>query len=816
MTSRPLDDVPPPPYSETDIYSSSARDTYAADDASQSTTSTNGDVIYTPPLTPRSSHHSNFAGEADDVAPSPAAAYFETRPAPPLSHLPFVVHTIALTESSTPDSLPYPADLAARDVRLEDWLTFVNYLLPHHSALSNEEVIDRKLRAEAMTAIRTSAAEGGNNTNHSNSNSNDNNNNDARSHSSGVTSHAEAQLNSIRSADGATPPAPNRQSVETTVREWNDGFFAPRRISIRVDLESVEEAGTAQSTSPELTHLPPQPLQQDGPPPMPGAWNTAFDQPSSTSPANSAEQNQSRSPDTDRPRRGLGSFFPFSSGSGSGSGRGGTGRGGFRFGGINIENDRVSIGDTFFADGRTGSVRIGGITADPTGIKINGQPLFNAPTFPLGGGHCGRGWGGRGGGGWGMGCHARRGGGPWGGSSRGGFWSGHGWHHPRSPGPSGHPGGHEHGHHGHARGFGGGGFSTGTDTGAEREDEPRGRSPHRDGDEKSPRPRSRSSSTSSSSSSLSSCSTSSLSSLDSDFDELRDAQLPVAKQHLEAWLSHPDQPVTKEQVRRLRDEMRAANRHPPPPYSAVASNREVITALRHEVRSLARSWKIIRKEQRRARRQLKKELRRAKRAEKKEYRRAKREMKRAAREAKREARRGGPPPPPPPHPPQPPQAPYHLHPFSPPNNDPTAPPPSYTSSPTQQGQPPPGGNQPYTYFNTPNPDPLVSGRYRAVWEAEARVAEKEEELMRLHKAIALAEFLGNDEAAAAAGSSSAGGGEKKPGTGSGVLKLEAEAKAVQRELEELVKELEMARIEADEEFAKELARQEESRGFEWN
>jgi hypothetical protein len=50
-----------------------------------------------------------------------------------------------------------------------------------------------------------------------------------------------------------------------------------------------------------------------------------------------------------------------------------------------VENDRVSIGNSFVADGRTGSLRIGGIVADGRGVRINGRDVVGG-MFGGGGG----------------------------------------------------------------------------------------------------------------------------------------------------------------------------------------------------------------------------------------------------------------------------------------------------------------------------------------------------------------------------------------------------------------------------------------------
>jgi hypothetical protein len=220
---------------------------------------------------------------------------------------------------------------AGRDIRREDWQTFANYLLPHHSAASNEQVIDRKLRAEAMTATN-----------------NNTNNDDTRSQTSG-RSHAEAHLNRIRSPVDVDT-AQNRENVEATVREWNDGFFAPRRVTIRVDLDSPTTNNTNNNGG--LRELPPQPESDTHPHPqpqpynIPGAWDTSFDQPAQ-------ETNNTTNPTRPNPSPGParggggGGFFPtFNRWSNCARGppgppagpqhHSGGGGGGFSFAGINV------------------------------------------------------------------------------------------------------------------------------------------------------------------------------------------------------------------------------------------------------------------------------------------------------------------------------------------------------------------------------------------------------------------------------------------------------------------------------------------------
>ena len=787
MTSH-LEDVPPPPYTETDIYSHSGgarspispvghhrRDSSlgGADDATQSTSSTNGDVIYTPPLTPRSSHLSNFGGEADHLTVSSSAAYFDTRPAPSaVQNLPQVVHSITIhADSPSPGDLPYPAELASsRDIRVEDWQTFINYLLPHHTAAANEHIIDRKLRAEGTS--------------------------DASSTASG---HAEAQLDRIRGEQQY-----RAADASATVREWNEGFFAPRRVAIHLNVLEAEQ----------------QPRVQ-----LPGAWDTSFDQPlpqGQAAPAPPAAGGRSRF-----------SRFPFWGGGAGGSGGAGDarghGNGGFRLGGIAVEGDRVSIGERFVAD-RNG-VRIGGIVADTNGISVNGQPMFGGGPLPGGRGchgafgHQHGGWGGRGFGG------PSAGPGPWG---RGQFSD---WARARGGGEAGAapPA------FGCGRGRGRGRGRRGCDDEERGFGRGRGRGHHAHAG----RHRSRDSSVSSESSSSSSSSESSVDSLP-DYDDLKDTQLPVARDYLQTWLNHPDQPVTKEKLKQAKEQIKQARNTPNTDPTNVTYDAK---AMRKEIKAMIKEWKSLKKQQNRTRKQLRRERRQKRRDEKREWRNTKREMRRA----EKEFRRGGgghaqppgfpfgaPAPPVPPVPAMVPMPPMHGVPPVPPVPSfmnmgmgmprsgcaphpmrATRSPPGPPWSPMGLGQlfggwgghtNVPGGQTQGTTnvgATTPGAWPgdnhgvdrhheVSQAKYKAAMDIEARVIAKEAELLKLHEAIALEE-----EKKRTSGQSQKGDHKAQLGVEHGL----------ETEIEELGRVMARLRTEADEEYARELAEEERRGGW---
>ncbi|KAK6841801.1 RING finger domain-containing protein [Apiospora arundinis] len=267
------DDVPLPPYSETDIYSNaSARSPTAprsgsnanADDASIAASSSHSNIIYTPPETPRESHY-NFSGGDDLATSSSAQAYFESRPvtSSPSAGLE-VVHILAYQENATPADFPYPGWATSHQTTEQDWHTFVNYLIPDYSLSVN------------------------------------------------------AQVNQIKPS---VDDAPRRRSFDetlSTVIEWNEGFFGPRGVAIRLD---------PPSSSPRV----------------PGGWNRSFDS------ANAAQHSpQERSlPQQQQAGAapgGFGGLFGSSRFNMEANGNG------LRFGPISINGDRVSIGRSFHAD----------------------------------------------------------------------------------------------------------------------------------------------------------------------------------------------------------------------------------------------------------------------------------------------------------------------------------------------------------------------------------------------------------------------------------------------------------------------------------
>ncbi|KAG0651916.1 hy [Hyphodiscus hymeniophilus] len=488
---------PPPPYSETDpgtaiLTPATSQTDNASLPPAPSAASSADSVIFTPPYTPTESGQHSRDTDLDHVSSNAAAEFFESRPAigrpSPIPR----IYTITITSTSTPRDIPYPADPPLNDVTEQDWATFVNYLFPDHAADVNGEIVDRKLEAE-MASLRL----------------------ESEGRPPTDMAQVEAQLEPLRRTPQAAERLAERlEKIDTTITEWNRGFFEPRSVQIRFIEPEIrfEEAETRA---------------------IPGAWI-----PSDHEILENPEGGEPR-----ETRRGF-SFRPF--GGIEASARG------IKIGPIRADTDGFRIGTNgFVADGR--GLRLGNMfIADGNGVSIGGRVF------------------------------GRR-------DDRDKDRS----FEDRRRGRRGHHG--PHGHHGRGRAYGHGRHHRG-----------------------------RSSSTSSSGSSSSSSSSDSDSSVGSlpEFDDLKDQQLPIARQSLLDWMNHPDQPITRKTVRNIKEEIKAAKKSNPRQFD------QDVKALRSDVRNLMKEFKDAKRAQKIHRRQLRKEKRTVRRLAKKERRAARKEERR--------------------------------------------------------------------------------------------------------------------------------------------------------------------------------------------
>lgn len=508
--------IPPPPYSETDPASSPrpalTPATSQVDSVSVAASSVD-ETIYTPPYSPTGSvHRGQTVGDScGHVSSSSATAYFESRPVLRSVYGTPEIHSITISARTQPEDLPYPPNFLSRDCIEQDWATFLNFLLPGHLAGVNNEVADRKLQAELLDGSMQKLG--------------------LSQEDRSDTSEVDAQLEHLRQQPSPST-AERLRILESTISEWNEGFFGPRGLQITtIDPDAEIAAGEETSR-------------------MPGSWI----------PWEEDGQPESSRGNLQGRRRffGLGSNPSMEAGSQ-----------GFRLGPIVANHEGFRIGKGLVANNE--SFRIGNvILSDQHGFRLGGSRGFVKD-------HNGVSFRGR--------TFGRR----------------ESFDHPRGWGHHGHRG-RSHSHRRHARG--------------------------------------RSSSTSSSSSSSDSDSISSVGSLP-DYDDLKDQQLPIAKQSLMAWLNHPEQPITKAAVHNMKKDIRAAKKGSPPP----ELYEQDLRAMRGEVKDLLKTLKEHRKTQKRRKKEARRERRAARRLEKKERWTAKREARRGKR-AERYCDRGGRPSPP--------------------------------------------------------------------------------------------------------------------------------------------------------------------------
>jgi len=104
-----------------------------------------------------------------------------------------------------------------------------------------------------------------------------------------------------------------------------------------------------------------------------------------------------------------------------------------------------------------------------------------------------------------------------------------------------------------------------------------------------------------------------------DYDDLTEQQLPTVRQSLLDWLNHPDQPITRETVQNMKQEIKTAKKVNPKQFD------EDMKALRKEVKGLMKEFKDRKRVQKIVQKALRKERRAKKKAERKERREAKKE-----------------------------------------------------------------------------------------------------------------------------------------------------------------------------------------------
>ncbi|TVY17660.1 hypothetical protein LARI1_G002833 [Lachnellula arida] len=333
-----MDPIPPPPYSETDIYSNTSSHpnltpaTSQADNHSvashpqlSTASSTDDSVIYTPLHSPTASdHHESLQDDFGHASTSSAAVYFESRPVHRQTPAQAMTYNITITSQTQPEELPYPQGWATNDITEQDWQTFVNYLLPDHIAAVNNDVADRKLQQQLMEESMHQLSLG---------------RGDDKSRAD--ISKVDAQLHPLR-LPLSSRSTESLSATFATIAEWNEGFFKPRGVEIVITEPDTQVAAGEET------------------PRMPGAWVPYGRESLGGPPRNSS-----------RGRRGLfGSFRTFS-GLEANSGN-------FRMGPIVADNEGLRIGKNGLVASANG-LRMGNMfVADQTGLRLGGARGFVA------------------------------------------------------------------------------------------------------------------------------------------------------------------------------------------------------------------------------------------------------------------------------------------------------------------------------------------------------------------------------------------------------------------------------------------------------
>lgn len=335
--------LPPPPYSETDLYSASSGPRSPGETATSphtvdavATTQPISDAASSvdqaesiPHYTPTSSVFLSQHDDVDHGSATSAAAYFESRPAPAMAWTSVLVRTLMITAITSHNDLPYDPEWQMRGVTPTDWTTFLNFLIPDYISRVNNNVAEQKLQAEQVDERLehlTLGSVGSRRTD---------------------TSQAEAQLSPLRKQEFSNE-ASFLANVAAVVTEWNEGFFGPRGIEVR--------------------YLEPEPQENSPSISMPGTWNS-YGQEDAAGPSSAAGQ----TPTTSFPPFLNSALFPSA---------GDTTRS-FRMGPIIADRNGFRIGSGLVAD--KNGFRLGqGLVADKNGFRLGQALVADKNGFRLG------------------------------------------------------------------------------------------------------------------------------------------------------------------------------------------------------------------------------------------------------------------------------------------------------------------------------------------------------------------------------------------------------------------------------------------------
>lgn len=177
-----------------------------------------------PPLTPTStvelpSYATTLSGRNEEPIFTTAAPYFELRPPPARQYDQLVSFRMTVGPDSHSFNVPFPQPeelWLERDVQLQDWMTFINFMVPPHDAALVSENKDSRNPGQSSIQSRSNAELSGGGNGKSAS----------PSHNSGQGSLASELVQRMHNV-----------RVDSVIREWNEDFFLPRGLQIIREVE---------------------------------------------------------------------------------------------------------------------------------------------------------------------------------------------------------------------------------------------------------------------------------------------------------------------------------------------------------------------------------------------------------------------------------------------------------------------------------------------------------------------------------------------------------------------------------------------------
>jgi hypothetical protein len=225
-------------------HSTELSPTYAEDRQDQAPSpSLSQNIIYTPPASPCLTQNQHNDIGLDQTTLSASAAYFESRPSimqtPPE---PFIYRLVLLPDSG-PNELPFPEPEHmwwSRDITQQDWDTFKNYLFPYYQMEANTQIAERKMQAELDRRLEDDIA---------GENAEPPTNELFPAQLEALPGVREQNEKRSLNHDTSEPEAERSRRINSTIAEWNEGFFQPRGFHVESTLVPYSTAPLLSTTT---------------------------------------------------------------------------------------------------------------------------------------------------------------------------------------------------------------------------------------------------------------------------------------------------------------------------------------------------------------------------------------------------------------------------------------------------------------------------------------------------------------------------------------------------------------------------------------